>query len=475
MIFLDYLFTKTPLAFLPQNLWRDEAFSYLMAQRSIPEIISMTVKDFSPPLYYIFLHYWILLFGSSELAMRSLSLLFYAFTLYAAYEIIVYIFKCSRLHTLLFMILFLLNPFLNYYAAEARMYMMVTFFVAVSYFALWKPYKITYIIAITAAFYTHYFAVFIYIAQWLPRFIVYFRSSYRSLHKLHTWKLFWKEFHMAIIPLLLFLPWMWYILISHDFSDNSFWIIVPPRKEILYIPFLLFTGYERVFGQYYHDKAGYTIFHTRMLLLLWTIFLLPVAASIVQLFTKQKLKPEEKGNRMVLIDVLMWAFFTPILIYILSYLTQPLFHPRYYIFASVGFMLLIVLAFQYAWRSKDMFIKVLGIGLFVVLLQWTWSFTKLNLKYRSKRTVAPMIQEIHTLLRPKDYVYTKSELDYHLVQYYLKDKKDQVKIYDKTYEEIPAYTGKVLIPREALSYYLPQFPSKAFVVHYNWYEIQSVF
>jgi hypothetical protein len=352
------------------------------------------------------------------------------------------------------------------------MYMMVTFFVALSYFTLWKPYKKTYILAITAAFYTHYFALFIYLAQWLPRFFIYMKGSYRELHKLHTWKNFWKEFYPALIPIILFIPWTMYVIQSHDFSDNSFWIIVPPKSDILYLPFLLFTGYERVFGQYYHEKAGYTVFHLRMSLLLTTIILIPLVTALFQRLPLKQIR--SKLSNLVLLDVILWAFSAPVTIFVLSFVTQPLFHPRYYIFASVGFMLLVCMSFHYAWSSKNKMLKILGIALFVILLQWTWTFTKLNLKYRSKRVISSMIQEVGTLMRPRDYVYTTSELDYHLIQYYLRNKKDQVRIYEKTYEEIPAYVGKVLIPRDSLSFYLPQYPSKAFVIHYNWYDIRSL-
>jgi uncharacterized membrane protein len=74
---LDYLFTKTPLIFLTQNLWRDEAFSYLLAKEPISKMLPLTAGDFSPPLYYIVLHYWMSIFGTSEVALRSLSTLFF--------------------------------------------------------------------------------------------------------------------------------------------------------------------------------------------------------------------------------------------------------------------------------------------------------------------------------------------------------------------------------------------------------------
>jgi len=79
--------------FLVQSFWRDEAFSYLLAKKSILEIITLTVRDFSPPLYYFLLHFWINAFGKSEVALRSLSLIFYWATLYVAFLILTEVFK----------------------------------------------------------------------------------------------------------------------------------------------------------------------------------------------------------------------------------------------------------------------------------------------------------------------------------------------------------------------------------------------
>ena len=159
------LFTKTPLLFYVQNLWRDEAFSFVLATKPLFQILSITVSDFNPPLYYVFLRYWMFLFGSTEIALRTLSLLFFLGTVYFAYEILKKIFVIPTNRALIYFTFICCNPFLLTYAFEARMYMMVTFFVTLSYYALLIDRKKLYIAAITLAFYTHYFSVFIFAAQ----------------------------------------------------------------------------------------------------------------------------------------------------------------------------------------------------------------------------------------------------------------------------------------------------------------------
>ena len=88
-----WLFTKTPLVWFIESYWRDEAFSILMAQHKWTDISWLTAQDFSPPLYYYLLKVWIMVFGSSEIATRSLSLLCYVMTLFMMVEFLVFAFR----------------------------------------------------------------------------------------------------------------------------------------------------------------------------------------------------------------------------------------------------------------------------------------------------------------------------------------------------------------------------------------------
>ena len=51
----------------------DEAYTIVVAASTPAQIVDLLKRDSSSPLYYFFLHYWIALFGESELAIRSLS------------------------------------------------------------------------------------------------------------------------------------------------------------------------------------------------------------------------------------------------------------------------------------------------------------------------------------------------------------------------------------------------------------------
>src|ERR1022692_3482548 len=57
-------------------IWTDESYSIFLALHPVREIIKITACGRDAPLYFLILHYWEGLFGISELAVRSLSVLF---------------------------------------------------------------------------------------------------------------------------------------------------------------------------------------------------------------------------------------------------------------------------------------------------------------------------------------------------------------------------------------------------------------
>jgi uncharacterized membrane protein len=489
---LDYLFTKTPLVFFVQNLWRDEAYSYLLGEKSIFTIIKLTVSDFSPPLYYILLHIWITLFGHSEIVLRSLSLIFFAGTVYILFEILVTNFKFSRLKAGLYLILILLNPFLAFYAFEARMYMMVTFFVTVAYYAFWNKKKKLYVVAMTCALYTHYFAAFILGIHLVETFLL----NYSNSIKLKPFKIHFvlKKGEFSLKPILysilLFTPWVLYFIFARNVSDGSFWIIQPPLQDLWYVPFVLFSGYERVFGEYYHDHAGYTAFHASLLQFLYVILFVPYLLYIYESFKNRHIHHKSTSflkkisfllerltefieSHRLPISLILWAFITPYVIFALSFIYQPYYLPRYFIFAVPGFLLLLIYCFDSLLMKKYIVFKVIGAVFLIYFVFLNQKFNNLNLKYRSKRNVSNMSNEIKAQLNDTDYVYVTSELDYHLYQYYISE--DKVRIYGKTYEEIPQYVGKVLIPKDSVVSQYPVYPHRAFIIYYNWYKTKALY
>ena len=57
------------------SYWGDEAIAIGIAAHPLSALPHYLVDDGSPPLYYVMLHYWMLLFGRSEVATHSLSMI----------------------------------------------------------------------------------------------------------------------------------------------------------------------------------------------------------------------------------------------------------------------------------------------------------------------------------------------------------------------------------------------------------------
>lgn len=421
----NFLFTKTPLMFLVQAFWRDEAFSYLLAKRNLFDIVVLTVKDFSPPLYYFILHFWINVFGKSEVALRSLSLIFYWATLYVVFMILTEVFKMKLKKAFLYLVFFLFNPLLIYFAFEVRMYSMLAFFATLSYYGLFKKNSRLYLISSIAGLYTHYFMIFVIIAQ-------YFTKRYKQ-----------KE------AILAFLPWMLFALINRLTSSSAFWIDKITGKRLLTFLGEIYTGYEPSFA--FFSKP-----------IVW----LSLAILGVVVFAWWKNKSSKKAEQTIFSILFAWGALIPLVVLLISFFKSA-FLPRYLIFSSVGLTLLLVWAFE----RMPVYLKTAVIAFFVA---FSFNYQKLQIQKRTKGEIRRVVSEISALMGPNDHLYVASELDYFTAQYYLDE--ERVYIYGKTFEEIPDFTGKVLIPKERVVTTLPVYPNKAFVLDKDGnYYIQALY
>ena len=69
------------------SLWGDEGWATTLAVKPIFQIIKIVAKDTSPPFYYLLLHTWMKIFGTSEVAIRSLSFIFFLGTVLTVFLI----------------------------------------------------------------------------------------------------------------------------------------------------------------------------------------------------------------------------------------------------------------------------------------------------------------------------------------------------------------------------------------------------
>jgi uncharacterized membrane protein len=103
--------------------WIDEGISVGIASHPLRRIPGLLRLDGSPPLFYVLLHFWIRLFGTSEIATHSLSLGLSLIAIPVAYWAGRELF--GRTAGLAAACLYATNPFMSWYSTETRMYPIV--------------------------------------------------------------------------------------------------------------------------------------------------------------------------------------------------------------------------------------------------------------------------------------------------------------------------------------------------------------
>ncbi len=121
-IFLGFILR---LISLNQSLWLDEAIQvWASRDLGIKELLFEYVKgDLNPPLFHLILHFWIKIFGDSEVAVRMPSVLLGIASIFLLYKIS----KLFALRLTLGAILLATSPLHIYYSQEARMYSLACF------------------------------------------------------------------------------------------------------------------------------------------------------------------------------------------------------------------------------------------------------------------------------------------------------------------------------------------------------------
>jgi mannosyltransferase len=154
-----------------ESLWFDEAFSFSVAQMDIMQIVFSTTRDNNPPLYYLILHYWMLLAGNSEFAIRLPSAISGALAVPVIYGIGKLLF--SRVAGLIAALILSLSAYHIRFSQEARTYSLMVFLGLLSFYFFLKllkdpPSRSTtagYVVSTSLLMYSHVYSIFLIGAQ----------------------------------------------------------------------------------------------------------------------------------------------------------------------------------------------------------------------------------------------------------------------------------------------------------------------
>jgi mannosyltransferase len=150
-----------------QSFWFEEVVTISVVRRGLDDLIAAVAGDEStPPLYYALLWFWSRLWGTSEVALRSLSAVFGTLTIPVAYGIgTVFV---SRRVGLVLAGLVTVAPLLVFYSQESRSYALLVLLCGLSTLAfgraLERPNRRSlgaWALSSALALATHYFAVFV--------------------------------------------------------------------------------------------------------------------------------------------------------------------------------------------------------------------------------------------------------------------------------------------------------------------------
>lgn len=217
-----------------EGLWADEAFVVALSSLDLGALLHRAIAaDTHPPLHALILHGWIRLFGNSEIAVRSLSVLFgVAGVAYIARLGSRLLGPEAGLHAAT---LLAVSPYHVYYSQETRGYAVLVFLAIASWDGLAillgedeasgrdEPRRVAvYALPTVFMLYTHPYALFILFAQGLYVFGGQHAAAAR------------RRFLGALLAVaVLFAPWMPILVAQAVRTQRSFWIERPGPSSLL--------------------------------------------------------------------------------------------------------------------------------------------------------------------------------------------------------------------------------------------------
>jgi cellulose synthase/poly-beta-1,6-N-acetylglucosamine synthase-like glycosyltransferase/uncharacterized membrane protein len=348
-----------------RSYWLDEIYSVVYrGSMPVQQILTMT-QESHPPLYYVFLHYWMQFFGTSPTATRLLSAIFGMGAIIAIYFFAMELF--NREAGLIAAILLAVSTFHVHQSRTTRMYELLVLLAIVSTYFFWRmirerSYSMTlwYIVSTWLLVLTHLFAVFVVIAQNFYVITLWLKTRNTS----HSPSLrYW--FSIQTITGLLAVPWI--ILLSDRVlqvatgsgESNIGWI-QPPSLSYLIETFLVYFGHPN----YYPIMAGTSLTTAVAICVIW----LTVLVSLITIVSVQ-INPIESRVNVQVPDMrekylLFVLFVTSVGVpFVLSYLIVPVYVIRNTIIGSVAIYLFIAGSLV---RLRSKHLRYVVVGMFVI-------------------------------------------------------------------------------------------------------------
>lgn len=332
------------------SIWFDEAFGAYLVRFDFLEIARYTATDVHPPLYYWVLKLWAELFGTSELAFRSMSMVFGMVVIVFGFLLARRLFGRKAAYASL--LLLALSPMLIRYGQEARMYTMAAAIALAATYVLTFAVKskrrlpwTIYGVLVALGMWTHYFTALVWLSHWTWRLIVKWQTGKRGKELKQAF--FDKEWTRAhVLAVAIFVPWAIVMLAQLAVVQvGGFWIGPVSTNS--------FTNYMTNLLFYLEHEPAIGLYGTA----------LAAVIAILAVFGLKLYKTLDKKGKQNYLLIICLAFVPVILLFIAS--TPPLqssFVERYLVPAAIGFSLFAGVTLALGFEKLKTIWRVLAIS-----------------------------------------------------------------------------------------------------------------
>lgn len=311
-----------------RSIHYDDAFSILISERNLSEIVAGTAADTMPPLYYFLLHFWMKI--SRELWwLRMLSVLLNLGSIFLLFKLVSTVLDSPS--GLWAAFIAAISPLQIYHAQDLRMYALLAFCQMLylwSFGQMWKRfiagarpcwYHLAGLIAGGAlAMYSHNLGGFLLVA---PNLFLLIKRRWRLLGYLCL-------LQAGII--ILALPWLGMVPGQVAKIQGAFWTPRPGIVEVLQA-LVLFTASLPLPG-------------------IWFPVAMVLSLQILVLVTLELIrhKPCNDGTLFLVVAALT----PPVLLFAVSYVMRPVFVPRGFLISALIYAGLIGNVIALGWEKK---------------------------------------------------------------------------------------------------------------------------
>ena len=329
------------------SIWFDEAFSAYMIRFDFVEIMRLTALDVHPPFYYWLLHIWGGIFGSSEIGLRSMSLVWALVAIVGLFILLRRLFSSPNI-ALVATALFALSPMLVRFSHEARMYTLVLAIVIWGTYCLVRMqaqpkgrWWIAYGLLLVVGMLTHYFVALAWLAHWAWRIY-----EVRARRQQRFWTKQWIAAHVLGVGIYFF--WLPIAIIQFTSVQSGFWI--PAVDAYTPVDYLS----NALFYQQYGESIGW-----------WAVLLFVAIINCGWLIWRSQ-KAIRKVNPAGFWLIIFVVLIPPILLFVMS--LPPLtstFIDRYVMYSQLILLSFVGLCLGFIWQTKNSRNKVISATLVI--------------------------------------------------------------------------------------------------------------